>query len=266
MYSIQTLSPDSAAADAYDALAPAYDVLTADYCHEAWLHQIERLARQHGLRGHTLLDIACGTGKSFLPLAARGYEVTGCDISPRMVEAAQAKAPEASLLVADMRALPLLGQFDLATCLDDAVNYLLTLEDLDGFLDGVALNLAPRGVAIFDVNSLRLYREDFRRDWMLDHPDAFIAWTAADELEVISGGRVAATLHVFLPREAGWSRSASRHEQRHWPRAEIERAAHKASLRIAAVYGQHRGARLELSFDELTHNKALYVVTHDQRR
>jgi ubiquinone/menaquinone biosynthesis C-methylase UbiE len=49
---------------AYDALAPAYDAFTAAYRHDRWLHEIERVAKRHGLRGDALLDIACGTGKS----------------------------------------------------------------------------------------------------------------------------------------------------------------------------------------------------------
>jgi SAM-dependent methyltransferase len=71
-----------------------------------------------------VLDVACGTGKSFRPLLRRGYEVTGCDISPPMLEQAPAGAPGVRLVPADMRALPDLGAFDLVTCLDDALNYL----------------------------------------------------------------------------------------------------------------------------------------------
>src|SRR5579864_1980256 len=135
------------AVDAYDSLAFAYDVLTAGYCHDRWLAEIERVAKAYGLRGTRLLDIACGTGKSFLPLAARGYEITACDVSSRMVAIARAKAPEAAITVEDMRELPTMGCFDLVTCLDDAVNYLLSEEELADFFDGVARNLDDHGVA-----------------------------------------------------------------------------------------------------------------------
>ena len=104
--------------------APAYDILTADYRHDRWLAVLEALAREHGLSGHALLDVACGTGKSFLPLLARGYRVVGCDISPAMLALAAEKAPEVQLVQADMRTLGRLGAFDLVTCLDDALNYL----------------------------------------------------------------------------------------------------------------------------------------------
>src|SRR4051812_2157103 len=95
---------------AYDTLAPFYNSYTRRFGHEAWLSNLEAIARDHGLRGNRLLDVGCGTGKSFLPLLARGYEVTACDISPAMVErAVEAAAGSAEVVVADARDLPVLG-------------------------------------------------------------------------------------------------------------------------------------------------------------
>ena len=74
---------------AYEALAPFYDEFTAGYDYDRWLDGLEALALEHGLRGRSLLDVACGTGKSFMPMLARGYEVTACDLSPAMVELAR---------------------------------------------------------------------------------------------------------------------------------------------------------------------------------
>src|ERR671937_3292070 len=81
----------SPALEAYERLAPVYDLLTAGYDHPTWLGELELLARAHGLSGRRLLDLACGTGKSFLPMLARGYSVSACDISPAMVEIAREK-------------------------------------------------------------------------------------------------------------------------------------------------------------------------------
>ena len=69
-----------------------------------------------------MLDIACGTGKSFIPLLERGYTITACDSSPQMLRRALRKAPAAPLLIADIRALPELGHYDLVTCLEDTFN------------------------------------------------------------------------------------------------------------------------------------------------
>src|SRR3954462_12169454 len=117
---------------AYELLAPFYDLYTHDYAHEDLLGEIEAIALEHGLRGRRLLDVGCGTGKSFVPMLARGYEVTACDISPAMVERARERAAgsSAEIVVADVRDLPVLGRFDLVTSIDDALNYLLSDEEL----------------------------------------------------------------------------------------------------------------------------------------
>src|SRR3954463_11782369 len=155
-----TLALESDAARAYAVLAPAYDLLTAEYAYGPWLAAVERLARRHGVAGRRLLDVGCGTGKSFLPLLERGFEVTACDISPEMVAEARRKAQgRAEIHVADMRRLPVLGQFDLVTCLDDAVNHLLQAEELVDAFGGLRANLAPGGLLVFDVNTLAAYRD-----------------------------------------------------------------------------------------------------------
>jgi hypothetical protein len=183
-----------------------------------------------------------------------------------MVQIASAKAPQADVVLADMRTLGQLGEFDLITCLDDAVNYLLSEGDLDAFFGGVSLNLAPSGVAAFDVNSLTMYREGFARDWIVDDAAAFVAWTARDAASTGAGDEVQATIHVFAPGEFGWQRRESAHRQRHWPEEQIVEAAERASLRIVGPYGQRRGAVIDVWFDELEHTKALYLATHTERR
>ena len=42
--------------------------------------------------GSTVLDVGCGTGSLAVLLSEGGHAVTGVDLSPRMIEAAEAKA------------------------------------------------------------------------------------------------------------------------------------------------------------------------------
>src|SRR3954471_19522982 len=157
---------------AYELLAPFYDRYTRRYGHERWLANLEAIAIDHGLRGSRLLDVGCGTGKSFLPLLARGYEVTGCDLSPAMVERARAAAVgKAELLVAAARDLPVLGRFDLVTSLDDALNYVLSDEELGMAFAGVARNLRPGGLFMFDLTTIAAYRKYFALDMASEDGD-----------------------------------------------------------------------------------------------
>src|SRR3982751_6899693 len=91
------IQPRSQGAEqAYEAIAPVYDDFTAHHDYELWLGNFLPKLRNHGLRGRRLLDIGCGTGKSFLPMLERGWQVTACDISPSMLELAEAKAGNAA--------------------------------------------------------------------------------------------------------------------------------------------------------------------------
>src|ERR1044071_7654995 len=76
---------------AYDSIAPVYDDFTAHHEYDVWLGNLLPQLERLGLQGNRLLDVACGTGKSFIPMLERGWEVTGSDISPAMVELARAK-------------------------------------------------------------------------------------------------------------------------------------------------------------------------------
>lgn len=68
----------------------------------------------------------------------------------------------ARLVQADMRSLGSLGAFDLITCLDDALNYLLGPGDLEAALAGIRSHLRPAGIAVWDVNTRAMYRSCVR--------------------------------------------------------------------------------------------------------
>ena len=152
------------AAPPYESFAPFYDSFTAGSDYELWTSHVLDLAYRHGLTGTRLLDVACGTGKSFVPFLGRGFEATGADVSPAMLAEAARKTADAALVEADMRTLPVLGQFDLVVCFDDSLNHLLDEADLAAALRSMAANLAPAGLLMFDMNTLLAYRTTFAAD------------------------------------------------------------------------------------------------------
>src|SRR5436309_1151821 len=122
---------ESAALEAYDALAAHYDLLTARYDHARWWQALDERLRRYGWTGGRVLDVGCGTGRSLVPLLADGVEAVGCDLSAAMLRQARRRlGSRVPLHQADMRMLPDLGRFDLVLCLDDGINYLLTETDL----------------------------------------------------------------------------------------------------------------------------------------
>ena len=262
------LVPDRALT-AYDRLAPHYDAFTDGYAYEDWLSALERLAFEAGLSGHRLLDVACGTGKSFLPMLARGYEVTACDLSTEMLEVARGKLDgrPATLCVADMRGLPQLGAFDLITCLDDAVNYLGSAAELRAALAGFARNLRPGGVVVFDANTLATFRHGYSQTAALDSCGSFFCIRGEGDPDLEPGGSARVCIEVFSPAHGDlWRRTRSHHLHHHHPRAEVERAAAAAGLEVVAVRGQSPGVRISLEPDEELHSKTVYVLRRAWRR
>jgi SAM-dependent methyltransferase len=188
---------DTDAREAYDALAPAYDALTAAYPYAEWVGRLVELARENGLAGGRALDLACGTGNSFVPLLDHGFTVTAADASPAMCQRARAKAAGVPVHEADMRALPHLGAFDLVTCIDDSLNYLLEPAELAATFGGVAAQLVPGGLFVFDVNTLRTHRETFSQTWSIDTGEHVIVWQGTGAADLAPGGRTQATVDTF---------------------------------------------------------------------
>lgn len=247
----------------YDCLAPFYDRFTTGYAYERWIAAIERRAALLGLRGTRALDLACGTGNTTLPLIRRGYSATGCDISPGMIDEARRKLPDHAdaFVVADMRALPPLGEFDLVVCLDDGINYLLSDSELEDAFAGVARVLSREGVFAFDVNALLTYRTSFAETFVTESGGTYFSWRGEGTPGIGPGEIASASIEIFSERDDGlWERRRMRTVQRHHPRQAIDAALEHAGLRRLATLGQHPGARLEDLADEDRHIKLVYFA------
>jgi len=104
----------------------------------------------------TVLDLATGTGRIALALAADGHSVTGVDLVEAMVERATAKAAEqtdadVTFVVDDVRSLNLRRKFDLVTMSGNSLQALLTDADRAAALNTVWRHLKPGGRFAFAV-------------------------------------------------------------------------------------------------------------------
>jgi SAM-dependent methyltransferase len=125
--------------------------------------EVEFVARQLPLPAYpALLDVCCGPGRHALPLAARGYQVTGVDRDTAMVAEAALTAKSiqgqgvARFVVGDMRELGAVpGEFDAVTCLWHSFGYFDAATNA-AVLRGMRDKLRPGGKLILDI---------YHRDW-----------------------------------------------------------------------------------------------------
>lgn len=249
---------ETPAKQTYEVYAGAYDDFNHGYMYERWTGRLLALAEDEGLEGDRLLDVGCGTGLSFIPMLARGWRVTACDISPNMLAIARSKADAdaATLLTADMRELPALGEFDLAWAVNDAMNYLLTSGELESALRGLVANLAPGGYVLFDLNTLFTFRTFFCTEIAGEHNGRRFNWRGQ-----MSASRVGpSSINEARFEVEGEAGSACVHIQRHFTESEVTAALAEAGLELARVVGELDGD-LHDELDESRHTKAVYLAT-----
>ncbi len=119
--------------------------------------EVDFVARQAPLPAYrTLLDICCGEGRHAIPLAERGYDVTGLDRDPVALtvarEHADAQGVSIHMAEGDMRDLTasVAGPFDVCVCLWQSFGYFdaATNEDI---LRQMGDLLRPGGRLILDI-------------------------------------------------------------------------------------------------------------------
>lgn len=134
----------------YDVLADDYDTMTGfdrRFVHERPFFRL--LVERYGL--HSVLDAGCGTGFHSLLLAKLGAEVTGVDVSKKMLAKAEVHAREMNLqirfLQSDFSSLPdRCGLFDAVFCLGNSLAHLLTDEELQSSISAFGRVLQPGGM------------------------------------------------------------------------------------------------------------------------
>ena len=89
-------------AGVFDRAAPTYDAI-GDAYHR---HFARRLVDLAGIRpGSDVIDVACGRGAVLLAAAAKAGSLTGVDVSPGMIELAEADLRAAGLVDVDLRVM-----------------------------------------------------------------------------------------------------------------------------------------------------------------
>ncbi len=147
---------------------------------ELWLHFLDRAWRRnritvraiakilkvHGIKSGRLLDVACGNGRICIPLAKKGYRVTGIDIGSLYIDDAKKRASrsrvKAQFVCGDVKKIPRLvrGKFDAVFSVWTSIGYYDKRTDEKLF----------RSIArLLKKNGLFLILNTMSREFLLNH-------------------------------------------------------------------------------------------------
>ncbi|MGZ7036093.1 MAG: class I SAM-dependent DNA methyltransferase [Ilumatobacteraceae bacterium] len=152
--------------------------------------------------GGPVLDLAIGTGRVALPLAARGIRVDGIDLSSAMVAKLRAKpgGDRLSITIGDFAAVPVDGAYRLIFVVFNTLFNLLTQDDQVRCFQNVAAHLTDDGSFVVEA-FVPTYLTRLRND---QYVDAEAIGVAEVRLDVGRHDPVTQRLdesHVVLTRE-----------------------------------------------------------------
>ncbi|MBA4383622.1 MAG: SAM-dependent methyltransferase [Anaerolinea sp.] len=226
------------------AYADQYDLLYKDKDYESECDLLEQAFQRYSKEPvRTILDLGCGTGNHSIPLARRGYQVHGVDLSENMLSHAVEKAQKETTKYpsvfsqGDVRSVDLGNQFDAVLMMFAVLGYQLTNEDVLAALRTVRKHLKPDGLFIFDVwyGPAVLAIRPSDRVKVIPTEDGKAIRAASGSLDVYCH---LATIHYNVWRITGRqvvSESEERHQMRYFFAQELALFMQQAGLELVAM-------------------------------
>lgn len=149
--------------DAYTDFANVYDTFMDETPYEEWCEFLVQKLEEYKVPKGLVLDLGCGTGTLTEMLSREGYDMIGVDNSSQMLSIAMEKREQSGenilYLMQDMREFELYGTVAAVISVCDSLNYLLEEEDLVDTFKLVNNYLDPKGIFIFDFNTVYKYEK-----------------------------------------------------------------------------------------------------------
>jgi SAM-dependent methyltransferase len=235
--------------DDYDIYAPFYDQEYGGM--DADLLMIEQFAARCG---SPILELACGTGRVLLPLARQGYDVTGVDVSPAMLDVARRKVAaeeptlrgRVTLVQQDMRELALDRRFHLAVVAVNSFMHMLTPGDQVAALGAIRAHLEPDGLLLLDLFNPDLGRlldmhGQVLMDRVFENPETGRRAVKFSSQRVDLGQQVITVTFMVdeIDAEGRPWRTLFPFRIRYLFRSELEHLLWRAGYALEAVYGSY---------------------------
>jgi len=247
--------------DAYTSFAQVYDLFMDNIPYEEWCGRIVEILREYGIDSGLVLDLGCGTGSMTELLAQRGYDMIGVDASEEMLELAVEKRERSGhdilYLLQDMREFELYGTVRAIVSVCDSINYITEEEDLLEVFRLMNNYLDPKGIVLFDFNTVYKYEELLGENTIAENrPEGSFIWeNYYDPKERLNEY----DLTLFIREEEGLYR---KYEETHYQRAysleQVLELLRKAGLKTLRVFDAQTGG------EPLGTTERLCVIAREQ--
>jgi SAM-dependent methyltransferase len=192
--------------DLFASFAAGYDASLGEEGEQEPVERVVALLAELAGAG-AALELAIGTGRIALPLAARGVAVSGIDLSEPMVAQLRRKpgGTDIPVTIGDMTTTRVEGSFRLVYLVFNTIMNLTTQEAQVACFENAAAHLDPGGVFVIETMV-----PDLRR---LPPGERYVTWSAGetgagiDEYDVARQGLVShhySTRHASMPFRYVW--------------------------------------------------------------
>lgn len=222
----------------YEDFSKVYDLFMRDIPYDDWASYIEGIWARAGLKPGLVAELGCGTGNITIPLAKKGYEMIGIDLSADMLTVARQKTEDSRLdilyLNQDMREFELFGTVDSIISVCDNLNYILEEDELLEVFRLVKNYLDPSGIFIFDLNTQYKFKHILASNNFCEATDAaaYIWENYFDEEAMINEY----CINFFVKAGELYERFQECHYERAYPVKTIEKLLKAAGLKLLHTY------------------------------
>lgn len=128
-----------------------YDRIYEQFHPEVGTQDIDFLVDLASSCGDTVLELCCGTGRVAIPIAEKGFQVTGIDLSDSMLATARQRSNAVEWIKADVTNFKLNRLFSLIIFPTNSFCHLTDLAALEACFACVKAHLAPNGRFLIDL-------------------------------------------------------------------------------------------------------------------
>ena len=158
-----------------------------------------------------ILDIGAGTGRTSIPLAEMGFQVSAIDASEEMLRVLAKKDIERKISTthSTLQKLDLDQTFDVVLCVFSVFCYITEYEELMKALKNLTRHVKPNGYAFIDVPSIYAFRGLEYKDQVLSRSVSVLEVPGQDALFTYDE-------HITIETDSGKKTYRDKFHIKHW--------------------------------------------------